>query len=356
MELMAWQGAFWAVVIIVAAAVVGSIVHAVLFGLARRVAERSEGDLGERILRYARRPARLIMPLVGIQLFFPVVTPYLTPPVFAALRHALGLGLIAGVAWLAISVSRVIDDALGVRYRLDVTDNLAARRVHTQARVLRRALTVLVVILTAGVMLMTFPQVRELGASVLASAGLAGIVVGFAAAPVLQNIIAGIQIAIAQPIRLDDVVIIDGEWGRIEEFTATYVVVRIWDQRRLIVPLSFFIENTFQNWTRREAEILGTVFLYVDYTVPVDEVRQELRRLLESNEKWDRRAWALQVTDSTDRAVELRALMSAGDAGRAFELRCEIREQLLAFLQSRYPESLPRVRAEVQRSEGAPGA
>jgi small-conductance mechanosensitive channel len=353
LDFMAWNHAFWAVVVIVVAASAGSLVHMVLFGVARRLAARAEGDVGERLIRYARRPARLIMPLVAIQLFYPVVTPFLTPPVFASLRHALGLGLIAGVAWLFISLSRVIDDALGVRYRLDVSDNLAARRVHTQARVLRRALTVLVIVLTAGVMLMTFPQVRELGASVLASAGLAGIVVGFAAAPVLKNVIAGIQIAIAQPIRLDDVVIVEGEWGRIEEFTATYVVVRIWDQRRLIVPLNHFIENTFQNWTRTDAEILGTVFLHVDYSVPVEAVRQELHRLLEANENWDRRAWGLVVTDATDRTVELRALMSAADAGTAWDLRCEIREQLIAFLQSRYPGGLPRIRAEVQHSADA---
>jgi small-conductance mechanosensitive channel len=353
LDVVAWQQAFWAVVIIVMAAAAGSAVHALLFAIARRVAARPDAEVGEQVVRYARRPMRLIMPLVAIQLFFPVLTPFLTSPVFQSLRHVLGLGLIAGVAWLFVSVSRVIDDALGLRFRMDVSDNLVARRIHTQARVLRRSVTVLVVILTIGVMLMTFPQVRELGASVLASAGLAGIVVGFAARPVLQNIIAGIQIAIAQPIRIDDVVIIEGEWGRIEEFTATYVVVRIWDQRRLIVPLNHFIENTFQNWTRRDSEILGTVFLHVDYTVPIEELRQELHRLLDSNEKWDRRAWGLVVTDATDRAVEIRALMSAPDAGTAWDLRCEIREQLITFLQTRYPSALPRVRAELQGADRA---
>jgi hypothetical protein len=349
--------AFWAILILMVAAGGGSLVHALGFGVARRVARRAEGDLGERLVRYARRPAHLILPLLAVQLFFPVVSPFLPAPIFASLRHALGLGLIAGVAWLIISLSRVIDDALGVRFRMDVSDNLAARRIHTQARVLRRAVTVLIVILTLGVMLMTFPQIRELGASVLASAGLAGIVVGFAARPVLQNIIAGIQIAIAQPIRIDDVVIVEGEWGRIEEFTATYVVVRIWDQRRLIVPLNYFIEHTFQNWTRTEAEILGTVFLYVDYTVPVEPVRQELHRLLQRSDRWDGRAWGLVVTDATERAVELRALMSAPDAGTAWDLRCEMREKLIAYVQEHYPGGLPRVRAELQgQGPTAPGS
>lgn len=351
-----WQNALRAALILSVAAAFGSIVHAILFGAAARIASRTEGDLDERLLRYARRPTRLILPLIAIQLFFPVLDPFLPQSTFAALQHALGLGLIAGVAWLLLAVSRVIDDALGLRFRLDVSDNLAARRIHTQARVLRRALTVLIIILTAGVMLMTFPQVRELGASVLASAGLAGIVVGFAAAPILQNLIAGIQIAIAQPIRIDDVVIVEGEWGRIEEFTATYVVVRIWDQRRLIVPLRYFIDHVFQNWTRRDADILGTVFLHVDYTVPVDAVRAELHRLLQLNDKWDRRAWGLAVTDATDRTVELRALMSAADAGSAFDLRCEIRERLIAFIQERYPGALPRHRADLGGRDAGTGA
>ena len=344
---MTWRDGLTAALILALAVAAGALMHAILFFVARRLALRGEGEVGDRLVGYARRPAGLILPLLAVQLFFPVVTPYLPPPVFLALRHALGLGLIAGVAWLIISASRVIDDALGVRYRLDVRDNLEARRIHTQTRLLRRTVTVLIIILTIGVMLMTFEQVRELGASVLASAGLAGIVVGFAARPVLQNLIAGIQIAIAQPIRLDDVVIVEGEWGRIEEITATYVVVKIWDQRRLIVPLNYFIEHTFQNWTRSDAEILGTVFVFVDYTVPVEEVRAELHRLLEENDKWDRRAWGLVVTDATDRAVQLRALMSAADAGSAWDLRCEIREQLITYLQARHPDSLPRVRAEV---------
>ena len=201
-------------------------------------------------------------------------------------------------------------------------------------------------------MLMTFPQVRELGASVLASAGLAGIVVGFAARPVLQNLIAGVQIAIAQPIRIDDVVIVEGEWGRIEEITATYVVVKIWDQRRLIVPLNHFIEHPFQNWTRTDAEILGTVYLYVDYTVPVEAVRQELHRLLQASEKWDGRAWGLVVTNATDRALQLRALMSAADASAAWDLRCEVRERLIEYVQEHHPGGLPRIRAEMEATPG----
>ena len=350
--LVTWQNGLTAALILTLALAGGALIHAILFAVARPLARRWEGEVDDRLVDYVRRPAALILPLLTAQLFFPFVAAYLPAPIFLALRHLFVLALIAGVAWLVVSVSRVIDDALGVRYRLDVRDNLAARRIHTQARLLRRMVTVLIIILTAGVMLMTFEPVRELGASVLASAGLAGIVVGFAARPVLQNLIAGIQIAIAQPIRLDDVVIVEGEWGRIAEITATYVVVKIWDQRRLIVPLNYFIEHTFQNWTRTDAEILGTVFLHVDYTVPVEEVRQELHRLLEENDKWDRRAWGLVVTDATERTVQLRALMSAADAGAAWDLRCEIREQLIAYVRARHPGGLPRVRAEVESTTG----
>lgn len=352
-DLPVWQQAAWAVVILLLAAGTGLALHFVLFRMAARLGDDERPSVAAHLIRRARRPTRLILALLAIQLFFPLLSLVIPAAVFSPLRHALGLGLIVGVAWLVIALSHVIDDVLGIRYRLDVRDNLEARRIHTQARLLRRTITVVIIIVTAAVMLMTFPEVRELGASLLASAGLAGIVVGFAARPVLQNLIAGIQIAITQPIRIDDVVIVDGEWGRIEEFTATYVVVRVWDQRRLVVPLNFFIENTFQNWTRTESEILGTVFLYVDYTVPVEAVRQELYRLLRDDARWDGRAWGLVVTDATDRAVQLRALMSAPDAGTAWDLRCEIRERLIAWLQEHHPDSLPRLRHADQTAGGS---
>jgi small-conductance mechanosensitive channel len=195
---------------------------------------------------------------------------------------------------------------------------------------------------------MSFPSIRQIGASLLASAGLAGLVIGLAARPVIANLLAGIQLALSGPMRLDDVVIIEGEWGRIEEITTTYIVVRIWDLRRLVVPLSYFIEKPFQNWTRSSSDLLGTVFLYTDYTVPVDEVRKELLRILDGAELWDRKVANLQVTDAKERTLELRALMSASDSGKAWDLRCQVREALVGFLQRNYPQSLPKVRAEVE--------
>jgi len=213
--------------------------------------------------------------------------------------------------------------------------------------VLRRVLVVVILIVGLSVMLMTFPTVRQFGATLFASAGLAGLVVGMAARPALANLLAGLQIAMTEPIRIDDVVIVDGEWGRIEEITTTYVVVCIWDLRRLIVPLSYFIEHPFQNWTRQTADLLGTVSIYADYTVPVEEVREELHRILDGSEQWDRKVWGLQVTDATERTMTLRALMSAPDSSKAWDLRCLVRERLIAFLQAKHPQSLPRARAEV---------
>ena len=198
---------------------------------------------------------------------------------------------------------------------------------------------------------MHFESFRQLGAGLLASAGVLGIIVGFAAQKTLGNLLAGVQIAITQPIRVDDVVVVEGEWGRIEEITLTYVVVRIWDLRRLVLPISYFIEKPFQNWTRTSASILGTVFLHLDYTVPVGAVREELERLVQQSTYWDGEVVRLHVTNTTERTMELRALVSAANSSDAFELRCELREQLVAFLQAHHPGSLPRLRATVEAED-----
>jgi small-conductance mechanosensitive channel len=197
-------------------------------------------------------------------------------------------------------------------------------------------------------MLMVFESVRQFGTSILASAGIAGIIIGFAAQRSISTLLAGFQIALTQPIRIDDVVIVENEWGRVEDISLTYVTVRIWDLRRLILPISYFIERPFQNWTRTSADILGTVFLHVDYTVPLQPLRDELDRILAASPLWDGKVKVLQVTDAKPQTLELRALASAADASAAWDLRCEIREKLIAFLQTHYPASLPRVRAELQ--------
>jgi len=270
----------------------------------------------------------------------------LPPVVRAGLEHVLGLGVIAAVGWAVIALVELVSDIIYSRYAIDAPDNLTARRIWTQTEVMRRIVSVVVVVLTVATMLMTFPEVRHIGLSLLASAGVAGLVVGMAARSTLASLIAGVQVALTQPIRIEDAVVVEGEWGWIEEIETTYVVVRLWDLRRLILPLTYFIEKPFQNWTRTTAEILGVVMIYAGYRLPVEPVRQELQRILESSSQWNKKVWALQVTDLTERTIQLRALMSASNASASFDLRCIVREKLIQFLQEHYPQCLPTTRYE----------
>ncbi len=346
---------FWEVLIpwLISAGILAAVVAAVLVAhwLVYRVladlAAHTSSTLDDSFVRRSRRPVKLILPLLAaIATLGTLPLPHAT---LGPLRHIVGLALIGATAWLAISLLGVIDDAVGLKFRIDVKDNLAARRVQTQVKVLERIVMVVIVIVTVSIGLMTFPEIRQLGTSLLASAGLAGLIVGLAARSTLENLLAGVQVALTEPIRIDDVVIVEGEWGRIEEIRTSYVVVRIWDLRRLVVPLAYFIQHPFQNWTRTSADLLGTVFVYVDYTVPVEAVRQELQRILEaSRDLWDGKVCGLQVTDSKEHTLELRALMSSADSGMAWDLRCRVREKLVEFLQKNYPDSLPRVRAEIR--------
>jgi small-conductance mechanosensitive channel len=248
--------------------------------------------------------------------------------------------------WVAIVSVNIALERYVRDFRVDVADNLMARKAVTQVQVLKRALDVLLIFLTAGFALMSFDSVRQFGVSLFASAGVAGIAAGLAARPVLGNLIAGMQIAITQPIRLGDVLVIQGNWGVVEEISSTYVVLKIWDWRRLIIPLSYFFDNPFENWTRSSAALIGSVMLYVDYTVPVDAVRVRLQEIAKASPLWDGQVINLQVTDARQETIELRALVSARDSGTAFDLRCEVREKLLAFLRSEYPGALPRRRTE----------
>jgi hypothetical protein len=248
---------------------------------------------------------------------------------------------------MAFQTVYLVERTVLARYDLAAADNLRARKVYTQVHVLSKTVYAVIGIFTAASVLMLFEEVRRFGTSLLASAGVVGIIAGFAAQRTIANLCAGFQLAMTQPIRLDDVVVVEGEWGRIEEITLTYVVVHIWDDRRLVVPLSYFIEKPFQNWTRVSASLLGSVFAWADYSLPVSEVRSEVERIVRSCKDWDQRFWNLQVTDTTDRAMQLRVLATAADASKAWDLRCEIREKLVGFIQERHAQALPKVRAEV---------
>jgi small-conductance mechanosensitive channel len=341
-----WTTWAWALGLVAGALVAGLVAHSILFALLRRFAVRTSSLVDDSLLRHSKGPAKLIIPMLavlGVLPFVPLAPLWVNP-----FRHFIGLVLVAACGWLAVGTMYVVEDVITARHALNVADNLSARRIRTQVEVLRQIVASLIILVTIAIMLMTFPSIRHLGESLFASAGLAALVAGLAARSTFTNLIAGIQIALTQPMRLDDVVIVEGEWGWIEEIRTTYVVVRIWDLRRLVVPLSYFIEKPFQNWTRQTSNLLGTVFLYTDYTVPVEEVRQQLRRVLEESGMWDGKVWGLQVTDATDHVMELRGLMSAPDGGKAWDLRCYVREKMIQYLQEKYPESLPKVRAELK--------
>jgi small-conductance mechanosensitive channel len=340
-----WQNLLWSAGILLGAVLLGLVIHRIAFSVVRKIAERTSNRIDRSIVRHAYAPATLIFPLVAVLLALSALP--LPKTLVEPFRHLVILAMIAGCAWLAIRLVNLLDEFVGDRYRLDVTDNLAARRIQTQIHVLKRIAVILIGIVAMAAMLMTFPSIWNIGAGLFASAGVAGLVAGMAARPALSNLLAGIQIAMTEPIRIDDVVIVEGEWGRIEEIGTTYVIVRIWDLRRLVVPLSYFIDHPFQNWTRTSADLLGTVYIYADYNVPVEEVRQELHRILQTSDLWDGKTWGLQVTDSNDRVLQLRALMSAADSGTAWDLRCLVRERLIGFLQERHPGSLPKFRADV---------
>ena len=268
-------------------------------------------------------------------------------PVTLAIARALLVGFVLALGWAAAIALDIGVEIYLRHFRTDTEDNLLARKHVTQMRILQRVARTLLAIVTAAAALMTFDSVRQYGVSLFASAGAAGIILGLAARPVLSNLLAGIQIAMTQPIRVEDQVIVEGEFGSIETITSTYVVVRIWDLRRMIVPLSYFIEKPFQNWTYEGAEQLGAVLLHVDYTVPVDRVRQKLDEIVRQSPLWDGKVAGLQVTDTPEQMVELRALVSARSPGQTWDLRCEVREKLIAFLQGEYPHALPRLRMEV---------
>ena len=263
------------------------------------------------------------------------------------LARLMVIAVITLVGWAAITALRIGADLYLLGFRIDTADNLLARKHLTQVRVLMRTADALVVVVTLAAALMTFEPVRQYGVSLFASAGVAGLVAGLAARPVPSNLFAGVQLAMTQPIRIDDSVVVENEWGWIEEITATYVVIRLWDLRRLIVPLTYFIEKPFQNWTRESSAILGSAFLYVDYRAPVAAIREKLTDIVKQSTHWNGKVVGLQVTDAKERTIELRCLMSANSAGQAFDLRCEVREQLIDFLQREHPEALPRERAEV---------
>lgn len=290
-------------------------------------------------------PIRFALMIIAVAIALPAVP--LSRAASAVMAHSLIVAFILLLGWSAVTAITLASDFYLRRSNIGMQSDPLARKHLTQVRVLRRVTATLVTVITIAAALMTFDSVKQYGVSLIASAGAAGLVVGLAARPLLTNLFAGIQIAITQPIRIGDAVIVENEWGWVEEITGTYVVIKIWDWRRLVVPLSYFLDKPFQNWTRHSTDLIGAVLLWVDYTVPVARIRSELESIVKSTKLWDGQVVNLQVVDSNERAIQLRALVSARTSPEAWDLRCEVREKLIAFLQARYPGALPKQRAEL---------
>ncbi len=318
----------------------------VLSWLLRRIVlrlNRKQTELRE-TSRMARLPLRFVLCLIGVRIALAVSAGDIEWR--HGVDHLLLIGLIAAVAWLAVTMLLIIETMVFMRYRVDVADNRRARRLRTQVILARRIGVALIVVVGVGSAMLTFPAIQALGAGLLASAGVLSIVAGLAAQTSLVNVFAGVQLAFTDAIRVDDVVVVQKEWGRIEEITLTYVVVHIWDDRRLILPSTYFTTTPFENWTRRQSEVMGTVEFDLDWRAPVEAMRAELKTVLAETELWDKRVGILQITDATAGFVRVRILVSAADSASLFDLRCLIREELVLFLQQDHPTALPHVRLE----------
>lgn len=314
-------------------------------------AATTDSKLDDLLVPLAGKSLRIIAPVLGIIFALPVLN--LPGQYDAVIGKGSSILLIAAIAVILSQFVTLGEKYLLTRYDIRATDNLRARTVYTQVHVLSKTLYFLIALFAIASVLMLFEEVRRLGTSLLASAGVVGVILGFAAQKTIANLFAGFQLAMTQPIRLDDVVIVEGEWGRVEEITLTYVIIHIWDERRLVVPLSYFIEKPFQNWTRATSQLLGSVFVWVDYSLPLEEARKALKEIIENHPLWDKRFWNLQVTDASEKTMQLRVLATSTDSSKSWDLRCAIREQFISYIQKNHPQSLPKLRAEINGSEKA---
>jgi len=345
------QEIIFILLVVAAAYLLGRIVHWIIFRSIRWSSKKYDNFTLQSVHKNLRRPASYAIPLLFTVVLLPLTNEFfeVTQGKIDTAQLLLEICLYIAVAWVIIECIDVISDVVVKAYNLEEIDNLEERKIITQMQFIKRMTAVVVTVLAIAIILFQFESVREVGTGLLTSAGVAGIIIGLAAQKSIANLLAGFQIAFTQPIRIDDVVILEGEFGRVEEITLTYVVVRVWDQRRLVVPLNRFIDQTFQNWTRSNSELLGTIYIYTDYRMPVQAIRDELTKILEGTELWDQRVNGVMVTNATERVMEIRALVSARDAGQAFDLRCLVRERLITFIQKNYPDCLPRTRVEMNQ-------
>jgi small-conductance mechanosensitive channel len=333
----------------VAAAILIALgVHWIAIRLLRRIAARTPDSIDDIFVDAAQRPARWVA--IAIALAIVRGALHLEPWADAIWTQAAGMIVPLLIGWVAIRLIRATSKAIELASDISVSDNLRARRRRTRSAILSRIGVFVVGFITICLMLLSIPSVRAVGVTLMASAGLAGLAIGAAAQPALKNLIAGIQMAFTEPIRIDDVVIVDGEWGKIEEIRLTYVVIGIWDERRLVVPISRFLDQSFENWTRSNSQLLGSAFFWLDPTADIPRLRAKFEQIVRANPRWDGRIFVLQVTDTRPDAIEVRVLATAADAPTTFDLRCDLREAMLAFIRDEMPEALPRGRIELGRA------
>ncbi len=332
------------------AVLVGILAYVVVRPIARRISRHAA--VAGAVNTQLDKPLRWLLPLMAVQVAAEGLPDNLAH--IDGVRQLITVLLIGAFTWGAIAAVRGVAAAVTLLHPQDVADNLEARRVLTQTRVLARIAIGLALFAGIAFVLMTFPRARQFGTSLLASAGLSALVIGLAAKSVFGNLLAGLQIALSQPLRIDDVLIVQGEWGRVEEISSTYVVLKIWDERRLVIPLQWFIDNPFQNWTRTTSQIIGSVLLWVDYATDLEPLRAEATRLAQESKDHDGRVCLLQVVDTSERAMQLRLIVSSASAGQNWDLRCLIREGLIAWIQRHQPHALPRIRAELQDAAARP--
>lgn len=336
----AWALALIDLVVFVALAL---IIHAAAYRLLDRLARRASEAVRNVTIRL-RGPTLLTALVIAVAIAISAA-PF-TNNQLPIVQHVLLIGIIALIAWMCWTALNIWLGFYVARFQRHTTDEFLSRKHVTQTHILQRVAGFLIWFAAIATALMTFDNVRQYGISLLASAGAAGIILGLALQPVLKNLIAGVQIAITQPIRLGDSLIVEGDFGTVEDIKATYVVVRTWDLRRLVIPLSYFIEQPFQNWTRDSTNLLGAALLYLDYSTPIEALRAKAREIVEGSGLWDQNVFALQVTDFRERTMEVRVLVSAANGGKLFDLRCLVREKLIAYLQAEHPHALPRTRTE----------
>ncbi|MCX2743508.1 mechanosensitive ion channel [Mangrovivirga sp. M17] len=331
------------------ASFIGVMIYFIIIKIISKISNKKRNISGKKIVQKIKYPFVLVLMILGAQI--PITTYQKEYEFLVYTRPVLNVLLIFSIAWLLIQIIAVIKMIMVTKFDVSEADNYRARKAFTQIQVAQRVLTFLILFLAFAASLMTFEEVRELGVSLFASAGIGGIIIGFAAQKVIGSFLAGVQIAITQPIKLDDVVIVEGEWGWVEEINLTYVVVKVWDQRRVILPTPYFLEKPFQNWTKTSADLLGTVFVYTDYKIPIEDLRKFYEDLIHKQQLWDGRVQNLQVTNATSDTVELRFMMSAINSPVLWDLRVKVREEIIKYIQDKYPEHLPRTRVELKKPD-----